>query len=362
MSAPRNTPYELVYHVARGNVPQAEIPGALHTIFEAPEYKDLLRKQLAGEDLRLWVERLDEIVSSRVYPEEVRNRALRALRKTCGTRQILPRSHYFQGGLRRAIDHPAAGGTAEVWKVEDNRRQLFGVKVFRVTQTGDEYKIKRYYKEITIWKRLDHPNVVPTLGAEPSFAEFCVVAPWMPGGDLLQFLNRHPEANRLYITIGIADGLTYLHSKNVIHGDMKGQNVLFDGAGVPRISDFGATSITIRPSANASTPSSSLSIRWAAPELLEPSHANYGRPTFASDVYSFAVVVTEVFTGQLPFLDLGDYQILALVSKGKHQPKPSNASKLGLSSSIWKILEGCWDKKPNKRPGMPQVADRLRRS
>ena len=110
-----------------------------------------------------------------------------------------------------------SGGAADVWRVTDDRKQLFAAKVFRVNQ-GEEYKVKvssslvgykirfcdslrlqRYYKELTIWKQLNHQNVVPTYSASTDIAEFCVVAPWMSEGGLLPYLRKHPGAGRMGI-------------------------------------------------------------------------------------------------------------------------------------------------------------------
>jgi len=76
-------------------------------------------------------------------------------------------------------------------------------------------------------------------GAAPDIDELCVVSPWMPEGDLSQYLNKYPGVNRASIVracalrnasilncfrqmVGVADGLSYLHSSDVIHGDLKG--------------------------------------------------------------------------------------------------------------------------------------------
>ena len=139
------------------------------------------------------------------------------MRKTCGSRRILPKSHYFRGRLFKTSNRPVSGGAADVWRVTDDRKQLFAAKVFRVNQ-GEEYKVKvssslvgyeirsrdslrlqRYYKELTIWKQLNHQNVVPTFGASTDIAEFCVVAPWMSEGELLQYLRKYPGADRMGI-------------------------------------------------------------------------------------------------------------------------------------------------------------------
>ena len=72
-------------------------------------------------------------------------------------------------------------------------------------------------------------------------------------------------------------------------------NILFDSTGIPRISDFGTSSITFDPvSKNASTPSQGYSLRWAAPEILEAPNDESRRPTKMSDVYAFAMVCIEV--------------------------------------------------------------------
>ena len=120
-------------------------------------------------------------------------------------------SHYFHGKLHKTSNRPVTGGTADIWKTEDRRERIYAVKVYRV-YNGEEYKIKvspiplnsdnqfiflqRHFKEVAMWKRLVHPNILPAFGAAPDIAEFCVVSPWMPDGDLLQYLTRYPGANR----------------------------------------------------------------------------------------------------------------------------------------------------------------------
>ena len=60
MAAPRNTTYELIYHIGRGNIPEAEVPQVLSTIFDARDYKYFMQ-QLPEQDLGMWVERLDQV-------------------------------------------------------------------------------------------------------------------------------------------------------------------------------------------------------------------------------------------------------------------------------------------------------------
>jgi serine/threonine protein kinase len=71
-----------------------------------------------------------------------------------------------------------------------------------------------------VWKRLVHPNIVPLLGV--TTAPYQSVSEWVYGEELLQYVDAHPSADRLGLVSGIANGLSYLHSHNVLHGDLKG--------------------------------------------------------------------------------------------------------------------------------------------
>jgi len=67
-----------------------------------------------------------------------------------------------------------------------------------------------------------------------------------------------------------------------------------------------------------------------------------------------------MFTGRLPFPDVSDLNVHLAVVKGKRPSKPIDASKLGLSSKAWKLIEDCWNKKRERRPDIQYLANRLR--
>jgi len=87
-----------------------------------------------------------------------------------------------------------------------------------------------------VWKHLTHPNIVPFFGITP--VPFQLILEWMPGGDLLEYIKDHPSADRLHLVgaycflrsnadsrsqlLDVAEGLHFLHSRNVVHGDLKG--------------------------------------------------------------------------------------------------------------------------------------------
>lgn len=119
------------------------------------------------------------------------------------------------------------GGSQKATKV---RRQC-SLPSFIITD-----KIQIFCKEAVVWKRLTHPNILPLLGT--TITPLQLVSDWMPGGDLPSYLKKNPNADQVGLVgvlpvesphanfrfqlSGIAEGLCYLHSCNVIHGDLKG--------------------------------------------------------------------------------------------------------------------------------------------
>ena len=173
-----------------------------------------------------------------------------------------------------------------------------------------------------MWKRLKHPNVVPLLGT--TISPFQLISPWMPGGDLLEYIKNNSDAYRLGLVrasftvistlrsifihqlLDIADGLRYLHSCNVIHGDLKGvrhrpnvffsptltqrqSNILVDDSGSAHIADFGLAAVTRNLDSVLSTSlRTGHTVRWAAPEVMDK-----GTHTKEADIFAFAMVMVE---------------------------------------------------------------------
>ena len=130
-------------------------------------------------------------------------------------------------------------------------------------------------------------------------------------------------------------------------------------AGIPRLADFGLSSIvedvdTVRD-ANDSNGSS---VRWSAPELVSPTLGGTG-PTVNSDIYSLAMVIVEAFTGEIPFPDFVDAQVMTVVSKGGRPQKPPGCENLGLLPAVWKLTGECWNQNPDKRPDIASVLRRF---
>jgi len=218
----------------------------------------------------------------------------------------------------------------------------------------------RLVRETKVWWCLDHENIVPFLGVchnlGPSPA---MISRLYDNGDVHSYLVKTPAVDRLVIIKGIANGLKYLHSKKVVHGDLKGHNVLIADDGTPQLADFGRSKLIEHRGFTTATFAGSA--RQMAPELL-PSENDGDIPgplTKEADVYAFSMVALEILTGKLPFHSVAaEMTVLFRVLSGK-RPNRSAYPPDTFTDDIWALLVNCWAQEPAQRPGIATVVQRL---
>ncbi|EJD08127.1 kinase-like protein, partial [Fomitiporia mediterranea MF3/22] len=148
-------------------------------------------------------------------------------------------------------------------------------------------------KEMYIWSKLEHPNILRFEGfflGDDSYPH--LVSRWMEDGTVLDYIRRHPGTDLLHIALGIAEGLNYLHLKGIIHSDIKPANILMSGSRVPLLCDFGQSRnlgglTTFAFSVSASGESKG-TISFTSPELLDGTDL---KPTEKSDVWAFGMTI-----------------------------------------------------------------------
>ncbi|KAG6855231.1 hypothetical protein H0H87_006382 [Tephrocybe sp. NHM501043] len=162
----------------------------------------------------------------------------------------------------------------------------------------------------------------------------------------------------------IAAGMEYLHRNGVVHGDLKGLNVLVTDLERACLADFGLSYVSdaggLKGHALSSNHADAGTQGFEAPELVDP-EAEFTRKTEASDVYAFGMVCYELLAGERPF---GNVRPLAVVSKimgGQYPPKPVGRVYLerGLTDDMWSLMQSSWSKDPTKRPTATQIVQRL---
>ncbi|KAG8928314.1 hypothetical protein FRC01_006129 [Tulasnella sp. 417] len=172
-------------------------------------------------------------------------------------------------------------------------------------------------------------------------------------------IDRRPsERDRREIKLlETADAVTYLHSKNIIHGDIKARNILVSTATRALLCDFGlakwAHSVTASASKGRGT------ARWQSPELMMGESRS-----FASDTYAFGITIAEVLSGRTPFDQVPGWTeaaIITAVLSGKRPTLEPTHSHTGKSyEHIWNIATRCWTEEPKSRPAMADVFASLR--
>ncbi|KAG9097415.1 hypothetical protein FRC06_007579 [Ceratobasidium sp. 370] len=193
------------------------------------------------------------------------------------------------GGFSDIYEGRMIGGTERV-----------AIKCLRL---GTTVKIhKRAAQELYSWSRLQHDNVLQLLGLALFRGQIAMISPWMAHGNLTEYAKQNPGIDRFQLCVGVVNGLAYMHSQDVLHGDLKGENVLISDAGVPKLFDFGCSTLKLNATVGFTPTRPRYTMRWAAPELLmdDPDGDDDGEDSnditdpmsVASDVYALGMVRT----------------------------------------------------------------------
>ncbi|KAK7343606.1 hypothetical protein VNO77_12484 [Canavalia gladiata] len=228
-----------------------------------------------------------------------------------------------------------------------------------------------FRQEVTVWHKLDHPNVTKFIGASMGTSNLkipatttgqhslpskacSVIAEFLPGGTLSQFLlknrmNKLPYKVVIQLALDMARGLSYLHSKNIVHRDVKSDNMLLDDNQNLKLTDFGVSRVEALNLSEMTGETGTYG--YMAPEVLD------GKPySRKCDVYSFGICLWEIYCCNRPYSNLSFAAVSCAVMRRQNvRPEIPRCC----PSALANIMRKCWSPKPDKRPEMHEVVKML---
>ncbi|KAH6808604.1 PAS domain-containing protein tyrosine kinase family protein [Perilla frutescens var. frutescens] len=228
------------------------------------------------------------------------------------------------------------------------------VKVFSRQEYSDDV-IFSFRQEVSLMKRLRHPNILLFMGAVMSPERLGIVTEFLPRGSLFRLLQKSTSKlewrRRIYMALDIARGMNYLHHYNppIVHRDLKSSNLLVDKNWTVKVGDFGLS--RLKNETYLLTKTGKGTPQWMAPEVLRNEPADE-----KSDVYSFGVVLWELVTQKIPWENLNSMQVIGAVGfMNQRLDIPNDVDPQWAS-----IIESCWNSEPRSRPSFLELVDKLK--
>ncbi len=225
---------------------------------------------------------------------------------------------YLLGERYKIIDTLGEGGMANIYLAEDIILQRkVAVKVLRFDLQKDPQTVQRFQREALSTSELSHPNIVSVFDVDSDHGIPYMVMEYVSGPNLKDYIHDHSPleiTKVIRIMDQILSAMTLAHQHNMIHRDLKPQNILMDPKGNIKIADFGIA-VALNQNAITQTNSAMGSVHYMSPE-----QARGGVVTKQSDIYSLGIILYELISGQVPF---GGETAVSIALKHVQEPVPS---------------------------------------
>ncbi|KAI4976654.1 hypothetical protein ZWY2020_050261 [Hordeum vulgare] len=246
------------------------------------------------------------------------------------------------------------------WRGSDVAIKRISDRCF-VGKPSEEQRMKTdFWNEACKLSSLHHPNVVAFYGVvlDGPGGSVATVTEYMANGSLRQALQRHEKIfdrrRRLLIVMDVAFGMEYLHGKNIVHFDLKSDNLLVNlrdpQRPICKVGDLGLSKVKCQTLISGGVRGT---LPWMAPELLNGSSNLVSEKV---DVFSFGIVMWELLTGEEPYADLHYGAIIGGIVNNTLRPLVPESC-----DPQWRsLMEQCWSAEPTERPSFTEVVKRLR--
>ncbi len=212
------------------------------------------------------------------------------------------------GGRYRIVGRLGRGGMGEVYRADDLKLgQPVALKFLPPEVDGDPARLTQLHTEVRMARQVSHPNVCRVYDIDEVDGHTFLSMEYIDGEDvasLLRRVGRFPQDRAIEIARQVCAGLAAAHERGIVHRDFKPANLMLDGTGKVRITDFGLAGV------------SGESLRAGTPAYMAPEQLAGGDVTPRSDIYSLGLVLYEIFTGQRA---LEGKNLAELIHKREHE-------------------------------------------
>ena len=264
------------------------------------------------------------------------------------TKTITPVRDLFKGttfaGRYQIIEELGRGGMGVVYKAQDTKLKRAVALKFLPKELTHISEIKeRFIREAQAAAALDHPNICTVHEFDEAEEKTYISMAYMEGQSLKKKIKSGPleldEAIRL--ATEVAEGLQEAHKKGVIHRDIKSANIMVTERGQAKIMDFGLARVT------GTTLVTQEGMTMGTPAYMSPEQARGEVVDRRTDIWSFGVVLYEMFSGQLPFK--GEHDQAVMYSIMNEKPKPITDLRSEIPMSIEQVIDKAMEKNPDDR-------------
>ncbi|XP_015777403.1 PREDICTED: fibroblast growth factor receptor 4-like isoform X16 [Acropora digitifera] len=333
-------------------------PGRLVKVEDAPESSISRPTYVNLQEVTLHSKVDSDPPHNEYAPLDLRTRSWEVAREDVIVEKIIGKGAFGQ----------VAKGTAKNLSFRSGTRNV-AIKMIKANaRESDERDLK---SELELMKTLKpHPHVIKLLGCVTESEPLLVLIEYVPYGDLLGYLRKSRGLNDTYykdpdikpktsltsqqlmkFAWQIADGMSYLSLRKVIHRDLAARNVLVGERETCKITDFGMARDVQAENIYERKTKGRLPVKWTAYEALL-----YGQYTTKSDVWSYGVVLYEIFTvGGSPYPRMDGNKVVSFLQEGYKMQKPEH-----VDNKLYQIMMNCWQSDPEIRPSFADLTQQLK--
>ena len=244
------------------------------------------------------------------------------------------------------VAQQGSGGMSVIYKALDRMLgRMVAIKILRPNLTKDPAFLAKFQQEARSVAMMSHPNIVTVHDVGSDGSTHYIVMEMIEGNDLKKLIKAHdglPFDKALDYGVQICAGLGFAHRSQLVHADVKPQNILINREGVLKVTDFG-----IAQAYTDTMPQTRSEVVWGSPHYFAPEQAKGEKPSPAADVYSIGIVLFEMFSGRLPYVGSSQRE-LALAHIQGDIPRVKDF-KPELPADLSNVIAKVMSKRPNDR-------------